>query len=174
MCALSLHAEKPEDKLTAADFFPNGNAIAAGGQGQTTYMWDIRAIKVIAGYRRNNMKVTGVQFSKSGRAIYVSHEDGRIIIWDTFGSQENQKYAVKHDAHFVPSDLKNPKSGASPNSQITVLQLKPDGKDNQPLEMSAMNPGCGRDAPAWKTRIPRPDRGKRCNHFYNWCARYFS
>eukprot|EP00966_Prymnesium_polylepis_P040517 940231-Prymnesium_polylepis.1 len=63
-------------------------------------MFDIRSTKKIAEYKRNNMKVTGVAFSKSGRAIYVSHEDGRVIIWDTFGPQENQKYACKHDAHF--------------------------------------------------------------------------
>jgi len=127
-CKQSLHAAKSEDKLTAADFFPNGNAIAAGGQGQTTYMWDIRSMKRIAEFRRNNMKVTGVAFSKSGRALYVSHEDGRIIIWDTFGPQENQKYAVKHDAHFFSSDPKNPKAGASQDSIITFIGLKPDGE----------------------------------------------
>jgi len=127
-CVQSLHAGKPEDKLSAADYFPNGNAIAAGGQGQTTYMFDIRSTKKIAEYKRNNMKVTGVAFSKSGRAIYVSHEDGRVIIWDTFGPQENQKYACKHDAHFVSSDPKNPKAGAAPESQITYLGLKPDGE----------------------------------------------
>lgn len=125
---LSLHAAKPEDKLTAADFFPNGNAIASGGQGQTTYMWDIRSIKQIAAFKRNNMKVTGVAFSISGRALYVSHEDGRVIVWDTFGSQENQKYAIKHDAHFVSIDPKNSKAGAAPESVITFCSLKPDGE----------------------------------------------
>lgn len=123
-----MHASKPEDKLSAADFFPNGNAIASGGQGQTTYMWDIRSIKQIAAFKRNNMKVTGVAFSLSGRALYVSHEDGRVIVWDTFGPQENQKYSIKHDAHFVSVDPKNPKAGASPDSIITFCGLKPDGE----------------------------------------------
>ena len=127
-CTHTFHATKAEDKLSCADFFPNGNAIAAGGQGQTTYMWDVRSVKCIAGFTRNNMKVTGCAFSKSGRALYVGHEDGRVIVWDTLGDQENQKYKIKFDAHFNSSDPKNPKAGADKSSQITTVSVKPDGE----------------------------------------------
>jgi len=123
-CVMTLHSSEPTDKLSCADFFPNGNAIASGGQGQTTYMWDLRAVKQVAAFRRNNMKVTGCSFSKSGRALFVTHEDGHLICWDTFGPQDNQKYAFKFDAHKVP----DPKGNPDPLSQITFCGLKPDGE----------------------------------------------
>jgi len=127
-CTHSFHATTAADKLAACDFFPNGNAIAAGGQGEATYMWDIRAVKCIAAFTRKNMKVTSCSFSRSGRALFVSHEDGRVIVWDTLGKQGNQEYVVKFDAHFHPSDKSNPKSAADKESQITACLLKPDGE----------------------------------------------
>jgi WD40 repeat protein len=122
------HTFHSADKLTACDFFPNGNAIAAGGQGQTTFFWDVRSIKCVGTFVRNHMKVTGVAFSKSGRALFVSHEDGRIIAWDTLGEQGNQRYAIKCNAHFHPRDPKDEKKGADVSSQIAYLGMKPDGE----------------------------------------------
>lgn len=127
-CTAVFKAPKAEDKLADSDMFPNGNAVAAGGQGQNTYLWDIRSGRLMADYTRNNMKITALSFSKSGRALLCTHEDGRIIVWDTFGETANQKYAIKQDAHYVPSEKGNPKSGAAPDSQITQLHLKPDGE----------------------------------------------
>jgi len=84
-----------DSELNACAFFPNGNLIAAGGEKDKTYVFDVRAYRELQKYARNNMKTASCEFSSSGRELYVGHDDGAIIVWDMFASGENKNYAKK-------------------------------------------------------------------------------
>jgi len=62
-------------------------------------VFDVRSNAQVGKYARNNMKTASCEFSKSGRSLFVGHDDGAIIVWDIFGSGDNKQYAVKVPAH---------------------------------------------------------------------------
>lgn len=88
-----------DSELNACSIFPDGNLIACGGEKDKTYVFDVRSNAQVGKYARNNMKTASCEFSKSGRSLFVGHDDGAIIVWDIFGSGDNKQYAVKVAAH---------------------------------------------------------------------------
>jgi WD40 repeat protein len=122
--AMCTHTFPTDSELNACALFPNGNLIAAGGEKDKTYVMDVRAYKQVGKYARNNMKTASVEFSKSGRELYVGHDDGAIVVWDIFGSGENKMYAKKIEAHTTKDrDGKVQQQ----NSRVQVLDVGPEG-----------------------------------------------
>jgi len=113
-----------DSELNACDLFPNGDLIACGGEKDKTYVFDVRAYRMAGQYARNNMKTASVAFSKSGRELFVGHDDGALITWDIFTSGENKTYAKKTEAH-----TSFEKNGAVDivKSRVQVLDVGPKG-----------------------------------------------
>ena len=118
------HTFETDSELNACAIFPNGNLVASGGEKDKTYVHDVRAYRLLSKYARNNMKTSAVEFSKSGRELYVGHEDGAIVVWDIFGSGENKMYAKKIEAH-TTKDQNGKVSVAQ--SRVQVLDVGPEG-----------------------------------------------
>jgi len=115
---------KTQSELNACSIFPNGNMIAAGGEKDKTYVYDVRAGREVSKYARNNMKTASCEFSMSGRELFIGHEDGAIIVWDIFGSGENKQYSMKIEAHTKKDDKGKPDIA---QSRVQVLDVGPHG-----------------------------------------------
>lgn len=81
------HLFECKSEVTAVAFFPDGRLVAAGFPDGEVRLFDLRSDNQVAQFKSDAIlgACTGVQFSSSGRAIYSSHEDGNIAIWDPFG-----------------------------------------------------------------------------------------
>jgi len=53
-----------------------GTAVAAGSHNGATYFFDLRSQAALQKFARKNNHVSAVEFSASGRAMYVAYEDG--------------------------------------------------------------------------------------------------
>lgn len=115
-----------ESELNTCSWFPNGSAIACGGEKDKTFFYDVRALKQIAKYARNNQKTASTCFSASGSHLYVGHDDGAIIIWDVFGNCENKAYVAKVEAHSY-RDFKTDKIPNATRSRVQEMKLSPHG-----------------------------------------------
>ena len=113
-----------DSELNSCAFFPTGDLIACGGEKDKTYVFDVRAYKKVGTYARNNMKTASCEFSKSGRELFVGHDDGAIVVWDIFGSGENRAYANKIVAHTVED---GPGKVNTAQSRVQVLDVGPEG-----------------------------------------------
>jgi len=104
----------------------NGNLIACGGVKDKTYLFDVRAgPREVGKYARNNQQTASCEFSKSGRALYIGHDDGSIIVWDIFGKGDNKQYALKKEAHTTKVE-----PGGNPDvtkSRVQALEVGPLG-----------------------------------------------
>jgi len=119
------HSFECDSELNACAVFPNGSLIAAGGEKDKTYLFDVRAYRLLNKYARNNMKTASLEFSKSGRELYVGHEDGAIIVWDIFRSNgDNKSYESKTEAHTVYDDQKKIDTS---KSRVQILDVGPAG-----------------------------------------------
>lgn len=117
-----------DSELNACSIFPDGNLIACGGEKDKTYVFDVRAYKEVGKYARNNMKTASCEFSKSGRQLFVGHDDGAIITWDIFGSGANKAYAKKTEAHVTWMKDKHQKDVPDTSaSRVASLDVGPDG-----------------------------------------------
>ena len=117
---------KTDSELNSCCQFPLPmTMIACGGEKDKTYLFDIRANKLVSKYARNNQQTASCCFSASGRHLYVGHNDGAIIMWDIFSSGENREYACKISAHTT----NDPKDGTPDvsKSRVQNLQLGEDG-----------------------------------------------
>ena len=101
-------------------FFPSGTAVAAGTQNGSVFLFDLRAQAALQKYSRKNNHVTAVDFSQSGRTMYVAYEDGHVCLWDPLASSESG-YAKKVAAH-----VKN-QNHDSRMRVISCMQMSPDG-----------------------------------------------
>ena len=115
-----------DSELNACSFFPDGKLIGCGGEKDKTYVFDVRAYKMVGKYARNNMKTASCEFSSSGRELYVGHDDGAIVVWDIFGSGENKAYAKKIVAH-TTFEENNKNAVDITRSRVQVLDVSPAG-----------------------------------------------
>jgi len=90
------HLFKLSDECNACAFMPNGMCVAAGCHDGNMFLFDLRSQAQLQKMGRKNNRVSGVEFSQSGRIMYAAYEDGNIGLWDTVGSGG---YKVKLDAH---------------------------------------------------------------------------
>ena len=118
------HTFQTDSELNACSLFPNGNMIAAGGEKDKTYVFDVRAYALVSKYARNNQKTASIAWSKSGRHLYVGHDDGALITWDIFASGENKAYASKIEAHTIKNGDGKPDVT---NSRVQQLSTNADG-----------------------------------------------
>lgn len=113
-----------DSELNACCFFPTGTLVGCGGEKDKTYVFDVRSMKLVGKYARNNMKTASCEFSKSGRELYVGHDDGALVVWDIFGSGENRSYAKKLEAHTV---YYRDRRVDTAQSRVQVLDVGPAG-----------------------------------------------
>jgi guanine nucleotide-binding protein G(I)/G(S)/G(T) subunit beta-1 len=79
--------------VNSVRFFPNGQLIGTGSEDQTCSLFDMRANQTLITYQdESNVKepVTSLSFSKSGRLMFTSYEDKKIIVWDTLTAKVAQ------------------------------------------------------------------------------------
>lgn len=113
-----------ESELNSCCIFPDGKLIAAGGEKDKTFVFDVRAMKQVGKYARNNMKTASCEFSRSGRELYIGHDDGALIVWDMFGSGENKNYVKKIEAHTTYDGAKKVDITAS---RVCAMEISPAG-----------------------------------------------
>ena len=119
------HTFQTDSELNACAIFPDGNLVACGGEKDKTYVFDVRGYTMVNKYCRNNMKTASVEFSKSGRELFVGHDDGALIVWDIFGCNgENKSYAKKIEAHTTMDAGGKVDQSAS---RIQILDIAPSG-----------------------------------------------
>jgi WD40 repeat protein len=114
-----------DSELNACSIFPDGSLIACGGEKDKTYVFDVRSNAQVGKYARNNMKTASCEFSKSGRSLFVGHDDGAIIVWDIFGSGDNKNYAVKVPAH--TTKIPGTEKVDDTKSRVQALSVGPKG-----------------------------------------------
>ena len=114
------HKFDVQGECNASAFFPNGTAVAAGSHDGSTYLFDLRSQTALQRYPRKNNHVSAVEFSRSGRTMFVAYEDGHVCLWDPLTNSEGG-YAHKLAAH-----VKNP-SNDPRQRVISCMSLSPDG-----------------------------------------------
>ena len=129
-CAMTFEAE---GEINCVSMFPDGNAVVAGCEtcnrsavegtakeewedttGAATF-FDIRSGAIISKFTRRKQKCTNVQWSRSGRILFISYEDGNVGMWDPW-TQGGIKHKIP--AHLNP----NPKE-----SVVSAMVMSPDG-----------------------------------------------
>ncbi len=122
-----------EGEINCVSMFPDGNAVVAGCEtcnrsavegtakeewedttGAATF-FDIRSGAIISKFTRRKQKCTNVQWSRSGRILFISYEDGNVGMWDPW-TQGGIKHKIP--AHLNP----NPKE-----SVVSAMVMSPDG-----------------------------------------------
>ena len=89
-------------QVGAVNFFPSGNAVGAGLSNGKVLIFDQRtnmALNTLSA-APESASITGLEFSKSGRALYTSHNNGSLGVWDPIGNRDrvhklalcNEKY----------------------------------------------------------------------------------
>lgn len=83
-------ASKSPPEATCVDFFPTGDAVAAGTADGSLHIFDLRSRGTLATLQAKTKpapsRVTGVGWSLSGRGLYTSHEDGALGVWEPYGT----------------------------------------------------------------------------------------
>lgn len=91
-CVQTISGHHTSD-VNSVRFFPNGQLIGTGSEDQTCSLFDMRANQTLITYQdESNVKepVTSLSFSKSGRLMFTSYEDKKIIVWDTLTAKVAQ------------------------------------------------------------------------------------
>jgi len=91
------HLFQLSDECNATAFMPNGMCVAAGCNDGNGFLFDLRSQAQLQKMGRKNNRISGAEFSLSGRILYYAYEDGHLGLWDTVGSGG---YKAKLDAHF--------------------------------------------------------------------------
>jgi len=83
-----------ESDINAINYFPDGNAIASGSDDSSVRLFDLRALRQINRYSGDNMvsSVTALDFSATGRKLFVGYDDNHVIAWDTAKAQVVQNF----------------------------------------------------------------------------------
>ncbi|KAG2374109.1 hypothetical protein C9374_011188 [Naegleria lovaniensis] len=103
-----------EGDINSVQFFPNGHAFATGSDDCTCRLFDIRAGREVMTYSDDNVRegVTCISFSKSGRILFASYEDKKVIAWDTL------KGTILQSLDGLPNGHDN---------RVSCLAVSPDG-----------------------------------------------
>ena len=90
-----------EAEMAAVSIFPTGNAVAAGGVDGTVRLFDMRAYATVAELTAKPVAapITGIECSLSGRAIYTSHADATLGVWEPFGEAGRVHKLVAYRSH---------------------------------------------------------------------------
>lgn len=84
-CVQTISGHHTSD-VNSVRFFPNGLLIGTGSEDQTCSLFDMRANQTLTIFEDDTLvkePVTSLSFSKSGRLMFTSYEDKKIIVWDT-------------------------------------------------------------------------------------------
>jgi len=83
-----------ESDINALNYFPDGNAFASGSDDSSVRLFDLRALKQINRYSGDNMvsSVTALDFSATGRRLFVGYDDNHCVCWDTAKAQIVQNF----------------------------------------------------------------------------------
>ena len=89
-----------EAEVGALCFFPTGDMIGAGCADGSVRVFDLRSYNQLVSLAppQQASACNGIDFAKCGRALYTSHEDGSVGVWDPLGKGAGRKHR-----HVVPS-----------------------------------------------------------------------
>ncbi|KAI3384597.1 hypothetical protein SNEBB_000080 [Seison nebaliae] len=74
-----------ESDVNGIKFYPNGDAFATGSDDATCRLFDLRADRQVAVYRKDSIifPCNAVDFSLSGRLLFGGYSDYCVNVWDT-------------------------------------------------------------------------------------------
>jgi guanine nucleotide-binding protein G(I)/G(S)/G(T) subunit beta-1 len=81
-----------EGDINAVQYLPNGMGFATGSDDATVRLFDIRANRQLIAYQEESVRtgVTSVAFSHSGRFLFASYDDNKVIVWDSISGKALQ------------------------------------------------------------------------------------
>jgi guanine nucleotide-binding protein G(I)/G(S)/G(T) subunit beta-1 len=81
-----------EGDINAVHYLPNGMGFATGSDDATVRLFDVRANRQLISYQEESVRtgVTSVSFSHSGRFLFASYDDNKVIVWDTISGKTLQ------------------------------------------------------------------------------------
>ena len=83
-----IRAAQHEGDVLALSYSPVAGLLASGARDTVAQVWDVQAGRLVATLRGHTAAVTGVSFSRDGRRLATSGEDGDVYIWDPATGQE--------------------------------------------------------------------------------------
>lgn len=88
-----------EGDVNACEWFPDGRAFATGSDDRTCRLFDIRADRLLLEYAHPDVVagVTSIAFSKSGRELFVGHDDNNCCVWDVLRAERQTVLAAHND-----------------------------------------------------------------------------
>ena len=78
----------PAGEILALAFSPEANLLASASRDGTTQVWDVRQNRLVSTLRGNTLAATGVSFTRDGRRLATSSDDGIVCLWDPLSGQE--------------------------------------------------------------------------------------
>ncbi|KAI5751846.1 hypothetical protein M8J77_011341 [Diaphorina citri] len=77
--------EGHQSDVNSVKFHPSGDAVATGSDDATCRLFDLRADKEVACYKKDSILfgATSVDFSVSGRLLFAGYNDYTINVWDS-------------------------------------------------------------------------------------------
>jgi len=96
--------------VNTVSFFPDENSICTSSDDETIRHFDLRSLSQMFCFEDKGSKTsTGAVFSKSGRVLFGSYEDGSIIAWDVLTGKSLSTVKAHDD-------------------RVSCLCMSPDGK----------------------------------------------
>jgi guanine nucleotide-binding protein G(I)/G(S)/G(T) subunit beta-1 len=88
-----------EADVNACEWFPDGNAFATGADDQVARLFDVRADRLMCQHSHPDVVagITSLSFSKSGRVLYVGHDDNNCGVWDVLRGERVTVLAAHND-----------------------------------------------------------------------------
>jgi len=79
-----------ESDINSVDFFPSGVAFGTGSDDSTCKVFDLRSYQELKSFRSDKILsgITSVGFSSSGRLLFASYDDYKVISWDMLQTPE--------------------------------------------------------------------------------------
>eukprot|EP00761_Pharyngomonas_kirbyi_P012544 gb/GECH01012571.1/.p1 GENE.gb/GECH01012571.1/~~gb/GECH01012571.1/.p1 ORF type:complete len:345 (+),score=79.88 gb/GECH01012571.1/:1-1035(+) len=74
-----------QSDVNSIQFFPNNNLFATGSDDASCKLYDLRANQELTTYTNDNIKepVSSLDFSSTGRLLFVSYDTTKVLVWDT-------------------------------------------------------------------------------------------
>lgn len=110
------------ESLNACVISPLGISIAAGGNGATVYLYDVRSRRLAAQFgdgHEAKRAIFSIAFGCSATNVYTGHADGNIRTWDVFDRQWCTSELAAHvDAQMNITQSRVTKLSVAPNGSM--------------------------------------------------------
>lgn len=87
-------------QYVTAQFSPDGQWIAAGGQDRIVHLWDANSGRLVKQLRGHPMFIIRVCFSREGERLATLGADGTLILWDIATEQPLHRISIPNPPHW--------------------------------------------------------------------------